>query len=160
MNLAQITILAELLAAAGVVASLIFVAFEIRRNTAQARLGNWQSVTERATALWSRTSDIELANLIAKGRKSYHDLTEGEKISFGHYLEELCIAYESLPMLAKSQLHGSEDILALFKRHMQFHLGFPGAREWLQEFEDQRGFPPMLRRLIHEAIDQNARVGK
>jgi hypothetical protein len=35
MTLAQITVLAELLAAVGAIASLMFVAFEIRKNTAQ-----------------------------------------------------------------------------------------------------------------------------
>ena len=36
---------------------------------------------------------------------------------------------------------------------MRFHLGFPGAREWFDEFEQQRGFPPTYMRAIHSVID-------
>jgi len=83
----------------------------------------------------------EYANLVAKGRKSYRDLSEGERISFGHYLEQVCIANESMLIFAQAHVHERESNLTLFRKHMRFHLGFKGAREWFDEFESQRGFP-------------------
>ncbi len=50
MDLVQITVIAELLAAVGVIASLIFVAFEIRKNAAQARQANWGNAAYRYKA--------------------------------------------------------------------------------------------------------------
>ncbi len=79
MTLAQITVLAELLAAVGVIASLMFVAFEIRKNKAQMRPANWGNVADRFNAVYAQTDDIELAKLVVKGRQSYHDLSEAEK---------------------------------------------------------------------------------
>ena len=71
-----------------------FVAFEIRKNAAQARQANWGNAADRFNAVYSQTNDIELAKLVVKGRQSYHDLSEAEKVSFGHYLEQICIAIE------------------------------------------------------------------
>ena len=152
MNLAQITVLAELLAAAGVIASLIFVAFEIRKNATQARQANWGNAADRFNAVYSQTGDIELAKLVVKGRQSYHDLSEAEKVSFGHYLEQICIAIEALLVHGESLAHGREVMMALAKKHLAFHLGFPGSRQWYDEFDQQRGYPPAMREFIREAI--------
>ncbi len=152
MDLVQITVLAELLAAAGVIASLIFVAFEIRKNAAQARQANWGNAADRFNAVYSQTDDIELAKLVVKGRQSYHDLSEAEKVSFGHYLEQICIAIEALLVHGESLAHGREVMMALAKKHLAFHLGFPGSRQWYDEFDQQRGYPPAMREFIREAI--------
>ncbi len=152
MDLVQITVLAELLAAVGVIASLIFVAFEIRKNAAQARQANWGNAADRFNAVYSQTGDIELAKLVVKGRQSYHDLSEAEKVSFGHYLEQICIAIEALLVHGESLAHGREVMMALAKKHLAFHLGFPGSRQWYDEFDQQRGYPPAMREFVREAI--------
>ena len=152
MDIAQITVLAELLAAAGVIASLIFVAFEVRKNTAQTRQANWGNAADRFNAVYAQTNDIELAKLVVKGRQSYHELSEAEKVSFGHYLEQLCIAIEALLVHGESLAHGREAMMVLAKKHLAFHLSFPGARQWYDEFDQQRGYPPAMREFIREAI--------
>jgi len=152
MNLAEITVLADLLAAAGVIASLIFVAFEIRKNTAQTRQANWGNAADRFSAVYAQTDNIELAELVVKGRQSYHELSEAEKLSFGHYLEQLCIALEALLVHGESLAHGRKAMMELAKKHLAFHLGFPGARQWYDEFDRQRGYPPAMREFIREAI--------
>ena len=154
MSLTEMTVLADLLAAAGVIASLIFVAFEIRKNTAQTRQANWGSAADRFNAVYAQSDDIGLAELIIKGRQNYHDLSEAEKLSFGHYLEQLCIAIEALLVHGESLAHGREAMLALAKRHLAFHLGFPGARQWYEEFDSQRGYPPKMRQFIRDVIQQ------
>jgi len=106
--------------------------------------------------VYSQTDDLEFANLVAKGRESYLNLAPGEKIAVGHYLEQVCIANESLLVYAHSTTHESNENLELFRRHIRFHLGFRGAREWFDEFEQLRGFPAPYMRAIHEAIDASA----
>ena len=152
MDIAQITVLAELLAAAGVIASLVFVAFEVRKNTAQTRQANWGNAADRFNAVYAQTDDIELAELVVKGRQSYHDLSEAEKVSFGHYLEQICIAIEALLVHGESLAHGRDAMMVLSKKHLAFHLSFPGARQWYDEFDQQRGYPPAMRKFIREAI--------
>ncbi len=153
MDIAELAQLAEIIAGFGVIASLIFVAFEIRKGTAQSKLTNWGSLVDRYNAVYSQTDDIALANLVAKGRKSYQDLTEGEKISFGHYLEQLCIANEALLVYAQTMVHGRDDALEVFRKQIRFHFGFKGSREWLDDFESQRAFPAPLKQAIHQVID-------
>lgn len=153
MSFSDLANLADVLAALGVIASLLFVGIEIRKNTSQTRLSNWQTVIGGFRDQWSRTHDRELADLLSKGRRSYRDLTDGEKITFGHYLEELCLTYETMAELAGKQIREPGTVRDMYQRHMQFHFGFPGTREWLDEFESQRGFPPEMSSRIHEALD-------
>jgi hypothetical protein len=153
MSLEQYSYFAEIVASIAVVASLIFVAIEIKKNTRESELANYGSLVDRYIAVYKQTNDIELANLVAKGRESYDDLTEGEKISFGHYLEQMCIANEANLVFAEAMVHEYDVNLALFRKHMRFHLGFKGSREWYDEFDRLRGFPPKFGAAIREAIE-------
>jgi len=153
MTLEQYSYVAEIIGSGAVIASLIFVALEIRKNTRESELANWSSLVDRYNAVYSQTDDIQLANLVAKGRKSYADLSEGEKISFGHYLEQVCIANESMLVLAQHQVHDKDANLELFRKHIRFHLGFKGSREWYDEFDKLRGFPRDFRAAINKALE-------
>jgi hypothetical protein len=129
MNLEQYAQIAEIIASIAVVASLIFVALEIRKNTRQPEIANRNALVDRFNAVYLQTNDLGLANLVAKGRESCSDLSAGEKISFGHYP-------------------------GLFRRHIRYHLGFKGSRQWYEEFSRVRGFPPMLAVAHGEALEQ------
>jgi len=152
MNLQQYSYFAEIIASIAVVASLLFVAFEIRKNTRESEIANWGTIADRFNSVYRQTDDAQLANLVAKGRESYNDLSDGEKISFGHYLEQMCIANQAFVILAGDQVHESDTNLAMFRKHMKFHLGFKGSREWYDEFERERGFPPKISAAIRDAI--------
>ena len=153
MTLEQYSYVAEIIGSGAVIASLIFVALEVRKNTRESALANWSSLVDRFNAVYRQTDDLELANLVAKGRQSYFDLSDGEKIAFGHYLEQMCIANESMLVLARNQVHDKEASLGLFRKHIRFHLGFKGSREWYDEFDRLRGFPRDFRAAIEEALD-------
>jgi hypothetical protein len=153
MSLEQYSYFAEVIASIAVVASLIFVALEVRKNTRESEIAHWGSVVDRFNAVYRQTENIQLANLVAKGRESYDNLSEGEKISFGHYLEQMCIANEANLILADDLVDERDANVALFRNHMRYHLGFKGSREWYDEFERVRGFPPKLAKAIHDAID-------
>ncbi len=154
MNISGLANIAEIVSGFGVIASLIFVAMEIRKGTGQSKMANWASLVDRYNAVYSQTDDMAFANLVAKGRKGYHDPSDGEQISFGHYLEQICIANEALLVYAQSMVHGKEDALAVFRKQIRFHLGFKGAREWLKDFESQRAFPAPLTQAIHRALNE------
>ncbi len=124
MSLEQYSYFAEVIASIAVVASLIFVALEVRKNTRESEITHWGSVVDRFNAVYRQTENIQLANLVAKGRESYDGLVDERD------------AY-----------------VALFRKHMRYHLGFKGSKEWYDEFERVRGFPPKLAKAIREAID-------
>jgi len=154
MTLSELSDLAQVLGSLGVIISLIFVALELRKNTAQSRLANYGDMVDRFISVYGMTTDLELARLVANGRKSYANLSDEEKISFGHYLENVCIALETLLQYDRSVVHRIGESSSLFNKHLRYHLGFPGSREWFDAFEQERGFPAPFMKAIHAALDE------
>ena len=154
MSLEQYAHIAEIVASIAVVASLVFVSLEIRKNTRQSEIANWNALVNRFNAVYLQTNDMQLANLVAKGRESYSALSDGEKISFGHYLEQLCIANEGSLVMAEDVVHSRDENLELFRKHIGYHLGFKGSREWYEEFSRVRGFRPKLASAINDALEK------
>ena len=155
MDLNTLANIAEILSGAGVIASLIFVGYELRQNTLQKRLDNWSRQVDRFSDIYGRASDPVLGDLIARGRDNYHGLTEGEKIPFGHHLEQLCIALEAMLHASDENIIGEGDIIQLFEKHIMYHIGCPGGRAWYSEFQQQRGFPPFITGYINKTLQKN-----
>jgi len=109
----------------------------------------------RYNTVYSITNDIAMSELIVRGRQSYAALSDAEKISFGHYLEQICIANESSLIYDDSVVHKKGLSSTLWARHIRFHLGFPGAREWFDEFAQQRGFPDTYMSAIRTVLDRD-----
>ena len=51
-------------------------------------------LSERYMSVYSQTSNFELADVIVRGHDDYTSLSKSEKLAFGHYLENMCIANE------------------------------------------------------------------
>lgn len=153
MDLDSVAGIAEIVSGVCVIASLVFVGFELRKNNVQSRLDNWSSQVDRFVDVYGRTSNLELGDLIARGRISYGGLSDGEKISFGHHLEQLCLCLEAMLHLAGKDVHQHDAAIELFERHIRFHLGCPGGIEWWKEFQIQRGFRPFLSEKINLVLD-------
>ena len=153
MTLSALAALSEIVASLGVIVSLLFVALELRKNTAQSRLSNYSDLVNRYNAVYAATNDIRMSELIVRGRQSYAALSDAEKLSFGHYLEQICIANESSLVYDNSLVHQKGLSRTLWAKHIRFHLGFRGAREWFEEFEQQRGFPETYMNAIHSVLD-------
>jgi hypothetical protein len=155
MTLSVLSEISQIVASLGVIISLVFVALELRKNTSQSRLSNYSDMINRYNTAYAITNDIGMAELIVRGRQSYSALSDAEKLSFGHYLEQICIANESSLVYDDSVVHQKGLSSTLWAKHIRFHLGFPGAREWFDEFEQQRGFPPTYMSAIHSVIDND-----
>ncbi len=154
MTISALAELSQIIASLGVIVSLVVVALELRKNTAQSKLSNYSDMINRYNSVYAITNDIGMSELIVRGRQSYAALSDAEKLSFGHYLEQICIANESSLIYDDSVVHQKGLSSSLWAKHIRFHLGFPGAREWFDEFEQQRGFPPTYMHAIHSVIDQ------
>ena len=153
MELNSVANIAEIVSGVCVIASLVFVGFELRKNNTQSRLDNWSSQVDRFVGVYGRASDLELGDLIARGRVSYVGLSDGEKISFGHHLEQLCLCLEATLHAAGKDIHAHDMGIRLFERHIQHHLGCPGGAEWWKEFQTQRGFRPFLTEKINLVLN-------
>ena len=144
--------LAQLIAAIGVILSMLTVAKQINDNTRQARLTNWGVLSERYMSVYRQTSDLNLADVIIRGHNDFNSLNESEQLAFGHFLENICIANEGALVMANSITRGREGMVALFERHMSWHLSSKGGQERFKKFQQERGFPGDLTRAINNAI--------
>ncbi len=108
------------------------------------RLGTWP-LRFGVAAVNSRTGDAHVADVLARGRESYFKLSPADRITFGYYMQERLLMYES--SLAMAHLL-KPTVLDVVQKNIRFHLSFPGVREWwtepgrellAQDFEDEVG---------------------
>ena len=75
--------IAELVGITAVVASLVFVGYEIRQNTSQLRTDGARSVTEMVNHLNAGIfSDATLTEIVEKGMQNFESLDEIERAQF------------------------------------------------------------------------------
>jgi hypothetical protein len=96
MNLNAVSAVAELLGAVAVVASLLYLAAQIRQNTKQSRLAAQQAtVHELGTALQTQAQSREWAELLGRGLRNLDELDGVEKTQFLSHIGHILRLYES-----------------------------------------------------------------
>ena len=151
MDFSQLADIADVLAAFGVIASLVFVAYEIRRNTKEAARTKWETTIDRLVSMWGRTSGEGSPEIIHKGRQDFESLSGPEKITFQNYHFELLLALEAVFVVGADQIHG-EEVLEVSRRHLRHHLSFEGTRHWWTQFASRQGLSSMMMHEVEEAI--------
>lgn len=97
MNWQAIAAVAEAVGAIAVVASLLYLAVQVRQNTRQSRLGAQQAmVAELGMALQAQAQDREFASLLAKGLQNLGSLDPVEKVRFLSHIGHLLRLYEAV----------------------------------------------------------------
>ncbi|MEM1430139.1 MAG: hypothetical protein AAGG09_11835 [Pseudomonadota bacterium] len=149
MPLSTLAASADLIAALGVIASLLFLATELRRSNRANRQANWRQLLDSYSAFKAVTNDLAYAEFLSRARQDYHALSAGEKLSFGHYQEQ------GIHVMSNFYKHDTdvpeevEGLIAAIDAVMLDHLDNPGARAWLAESRI-RG---RLRRATYAKID-------
>lgn len=120
---------ADLLAAFGVIASLIFLAVQVRRNTAEVKNSHLQSSHALMASFQSRTQNELSAAIIEKGKHSYHDLGDAEKLVFSSWIHEWLLVADNFMRL------GQDGILApglaeFAEERMRWLFTHPGVGEF------------------------------
>ena len=83
MTLQDVASIGELLGAVGVIISLIYLAAQVRQNTAALRASSITGVTDKtADGMGMVATDAELAKLLAKGVEASSPLEAHERIRF------------------------------------------------------------------------------
>jgi hypothetical protein len=123
--------IAELLGALAVVASLLYLAAQVRQNTRQARLAAHQAtVHELGHALRAQAQDREWAALLSRAVQGLDGLDRVERLQFLSHVGSIFRLYES------AYLHYREGVLDPrfwngFERAISDVIGYPGIREAL-----------------------------
>ncbi|NNK67488.1 MAG: hypothetical protein HKO95_12220 [Rhodobacteraceae bacterium] len=136
--LSHIADIADLVAATAVVASLVFVALEIRQSNRQSRLANWRDVLAGLNTFKAATNDLAFADMVARGHADYAGLAPHERLSFGLYLEQGIHMYGNFNKHAEMIPPGYDGLSDAIENSLSELLTTPGARAWWAEARVKR----------------------
>ena len=132
MNWNAISAIAELLGAAAVVISLLYLAAQIRQNTRQSRAAAQQAIVhELGNALRAQAQNQEWATLLVRGLNDLDSLTQIEKMQFLSHIGHIFRLYESAYL---RNLDGSLDprFWGGVQRAMADIMSYPGMQAALR----------------------------
>ena len=150
MNWDAIGALAELAGALGVIASLVYLAIQIRQNTGSAREAAWHSVLRDLQQFRSLIAqDPEVARVYREGLRDLKSLNDDDRWRFGALMQSLYSVFETAFRTRSGGLfqHQLDDIAWTASR--------PGAREWWSK--GKRLYSPEFQRFMDETLERSGR---
>ena len=159
MSLSQIGSIADILAAVGVICSLLFLAYELRISNRETRMANWRQLLDSFREYKAVTNDLALSEVIERGAADYHALAPHEKRSFGQYLEQgihVIGNFSKHSWTMPNELVGLETAT---RNSMLELLNTPGARQWWAEYKPKGKLMPETYRVV-DAILADGTVQK
>lgn len=120
----------EIIGAAAVVLSLIYLAVQIRQNTQAQRSENYSRALERLAAMQSSMAiDAEFALMFSKGAADIEQLTPRDRIRFTWSCYEAFGAFEFMFHAAKTNAL-PEEVWERWSAAVAWWLTFPGVQTW------------------------------
>lgn len=130
MNWEAIGATAELLGALGVIASLVYLATQIKQNTNTVRMTSHHGVADQfAHTNLAAVHDPQLLDVILRGMSDAESLSTADRARFHAYLMAIFRTYEELFQLNRKGLADSE-LWEARQRSMRNWLANPGVRSW------------------------------
>ena len=129
-DLESLANLGEIIGAAAVVISLIYLAVQVRQNTQAQRTENFSRALDRVAAMQAALSrDSGTAVIFAKGVVDASRLTRKERIRFTWAMYELFGAFEFMFLASKSKSLPA-DVWQRWSAAVAYWLSFDGVQTW------------------------------
>ena len=130
MTIQDLGSIGELVAAVATIATLVYLAAQVRQNTRALRSSTFQDIsTQMAQNVEPIVTHADVADVLAKGLGGLDELTPGERIRFQSVLVMSFRRMEAVYVHA--QIGSIDPELTLgFERSMLTMLKSPGAAEW------------------------------
>jgi len=159
MNWNALAAIAELLAAVGVIISLVYLAAQIRHGSLQVAE---QSRSQRQTSLAdvaqrftefrrSIAGDRVLASIGVRGRQNLRGLDEEERIQFDCLAAEMFWAF-AMMFLYRQQGTFDEGVLDLSVANIPLHATGPGIEEWWRTSGHRAEYPDDFALVVDELL--------
>ena len=130
MDLQTFANLGEFLGGVAVIASLGYLALQVRQNTQSIRTENYGRALDRIASMQSQLSrDTELSRFFSKGVADASLLTPAERIQFTWALYEAFGAFEFMFEAARTRAL-PEEVWARWSSTVAWWLSFPGVQSW------------------------------
>ena len=149
MSIIELGALGEFIGAIAVVATLIYLAFQLRQNTEALRTSTIESVERGISDLMSSwTASVENAALVQRGFTSYDKLSEGEKAFIQYNLRRLLLHMDTMYWSYRRGLL-PEEIWEREKSVLTFCVNSSGGRvAWRQRM----GFSEPFREFVNAEL--------
>ena len=152
MTIQDLGSLGELVAAIATVATLVYLAIQIKQNTISSRALTFQSASEFSTRfVESLYRDSELALLFEKGREDLKTLSYVERVRFNYVM----LGYLRVCQVQHHQFEQglmSFDIWSGYRESIRRWLDQPGSRQWWAENAER--FSISFRRFLGHELDR------
>ncbi len=130
VNWDAVAAIADMIAAAGVVVTLAYLATQVRQGTAQSKRAlHRATVNELGRTLQSLASSADLAGVYVRGLRDYDGLTIEEKARFSAFMMHLFKLFEEL-----YRVHMCGELDPVDWRSFETAIGniasYPGVRSW------------------------------
>ena len=158
MNWSAIGAVGEIVGAMAVVATLVYLAIQIRQNTAQNKAASHQAISDSLNEinfLFAKSADV--SELWLKGMQDRVGLTDGQRWQFDAMARAYFHVCET--MFVQAELGaGDRGIMVAEERGMKIVLAMPGGREWWME--NPFGFSEEFREYVdHLMASTTTRTG-
>lgn len=153
MNLEQIGILAEILSAAAVAVTVLFLVFEVRQNTRALRAQSMNAANEAFNTINLQVaSSTEQAQIYLVCSQDYENAPQEMKVQFNFTCMSLFRIFESIYL----QVHmgvGDPRLWEAEERSVQALVSMPGIQQWWRDntFSFSNEFRGMMDRYIAQA---------
>ena len=150
MTLQDLGNIGEFVGAIGVIASLVYLAVQIRQNTRSLRAATYQSLAEATAATSTHfLSDPELARIVRVGSVGSERLSEDELARFHAFL---VIAFRRFDSIFLHYRQGTlpEDAWQAYWHSYQEILANPGVQTWWKR--NSRNYTEALRERVAREI--------
>ncbi|MGK0257051.1 MAG: hypothetical protein ACI96M_000479 [Candidatus Azotimanducaceae bacterium] len=149
----------EFVGAIAVVGTLVYLAIQIRQNSAQLRIASFQTSTERYADLIGNVFDEpENFRWFRDGLASYESLIPENQARFHIHLHRTLLSYRNNLVLREAGAI-SDEILIEQKLDIARILKCPGAQEWAQslvfEVEVRPGADALINDILSSGSDLN-----
>jgi hypothetical protein len=157
LNLQDLGNLGEFVGAIAVVATLVYLALNIRQNTAHLSQNTRAVQLSALQATGESTNRVremlilnpELSDLYLKGLRGYSELELSDRLRFGMLLENFLKTAEAA-YVRNVVLDVDPDFLEGIRKSLDFLLAHAGARDWWNR--NRAGFRPVFRDLVEERL--------
>ncbi len=130
IDLQALANLGEVIGAAAVVASLLYLAVQVRQGTKAQQTENYARALDRISAMQSRLSqDSEVSSIFSRGVQDTSKLTAFERIRFTWALYEMFDAFEFMFYTYRND-EIPEEVWARWSRTVAYWLSFDGIQAW------------------------------
>jgi hypothetical protein len=147
-----INTIAQILAAAGVLAGLVFVGIQIRHNTRAVRVGNFHAITDSFnTTNLTIGASTSTARVLRLGFAGIRNLTEDERVQFSFIALSAFRIMETLYYSSKIGV-AEQDLWFTERKTIDALVRNPGMREWWAT--NPLSFTPEFRALVDQIIKE------